>query len=69
MVKEAILTNRSSYEIRRISTETSGLVTLFEDGLVKAAKGLISIQEVLRDLPRITKPRALHELKRALGEQ
>jgi type IV pilus assembly protein PilB len=69
MVKEAILTHRSSHEIRRISTETSGLVTLFEDGLVKAAKGLISIQEVLRDLPRITKPRSLHELKRVLGEQ
>ena len=69
MVKEAILNNRSSYDIRRISMETSGLVTLFEDGLVKAAKGLISIQEVLRDLPRISKPRPLLELKRILGER
>jgi len=69
MVKEAILTNRSSYDIRRISMETSGLVTLFEDGLVKAAKGVISIQEVLRDLPRISRPRPLLELKRILGER
>lgn len=69
MVKEAILNNRSSYDIRRISMETSGLVTLFEDGLVKAARGLISIQEVLRDLPRISKPRPLLELKRILGER
>jgi len=68
-VKEAILSNRSSYDIRRISMETSGLVTLFEDGLVKAARGLISIQEVLRDLPRISKPRPLLELKRILGER
>ncbi|GAM10124.1 type II secretion system protein E [Geobacter sp. OR-1] len=66
-VKEAILGNRSSAEIRRLSMETSGLVTLFEDGLVKAARGLVSIHEVLRDLPRISKPRPLHELKRILG--
>ncbi len=68
MVKEAILNNRSSADIRRISMETSGLVTLFEDGLVKAGKGLVSIQEVLRDLPRISKPRPLMELRRILGE-
>ncbi|UFS72046.1 type II/IV secretion system protein [Geomonas sp. RF6] len=66
-VKEAILLNRSSSEIRRISMETSGMVSLFEDGLVKAARGLVSIQEVLRDLPRISPPRPLHELKRILG--
>jgi type IV pilus assembly protein PilB len=47
--------------------ETTGLVTLFEDGLVKAADGQVSIREVLRDLPRISRPRPLHELKRILG--
>jgi type IV pilus assembly protein PilB len=66
-VKDAILGSKSSSEIRRLSMETSGLVTLFEDGLVKAARGLVSIHEVLRDLPRISKPRPLHELKRILG--
>jgi type IV pilus assembly protein PilB len=66
-VKDAILNNRSSADIRRLSMETTGLVTLFEDGLVKAADGLVSIREVLRDLPRISRPRPLHELKRILG--
>ena len=66
-VKEAIMLNRSSSEIRRLSMETSGMVSLFEDGLVKAANGLVSIQEVLRDLPRISLPRPLSELKRILG--
>ncbi|WP_129124978.1 GspE/PulE family protein [Geomonas oryzae] len=66
-VKEAILQSKSSAEIRRLSIETSGMVTLFEDGLVKAADGKISIQEVLRDLPRIGTPRPLRELKRILG--
>jgi type IV pilus assembly protein PilB len=67
-VKEAILSNRSSAEIRRLSMETTGLVTLFEDGLVKAAQGLVSVQEVLRDLPRISRPRSLQELRRILGD-
>ncbi len=66
-VKEAILQSKSSAEIRRLSIETSGMVTLFEDGLVKAADGKISIQEALRDLPRIGSPRPLRELRRILG--
>ena len=68
MVKDAILNRRTSYEIRRISVETSGLVTLVEDGLAKAARGVTSLQEVMRDLPRAMKPRSLGEIRRLLGE-
>ena len=68
MVKDAILKRQTSYEIRRISLETSGLVTLLEDGLVKAAKGETSIPEVLGNLPRFHKPRPIQQLQRLLGE-
>lgn len=67
-VKDAILQRKTSYEIRRISVETSGLVTLFEDGLVKASRGQVALQEVMRHLPRMAKPRGLPELYRLLGE-
>ncbi len=67
MVKDAILNGRTSYEIRRISVETSGLVTLVEDGLFKASLGITSLQEVLRDLPRVMKPRRIDEIRRLLG--
>ncbi len=67
-VKEAILAKRTSSEIRRISIETSGLVTLLEDGLAKAAQGKTSLQEVLRHLPRLGKPRPLKEILRLAGE-
>jgi type IV pilus assembly protein PilB len=67
MVKDAILNRRTSYEIRRISVETSGLVTLVEDGLFKASLGITSLQEVLRDLPRVMKPRRIEEIRRLLG--
>ena len=68
MVKDAILGRKTSYVIRRISLETSGLVTLIEDGLVKAARGDTSLQEVIRQLPRLHKPRPIQELRRLLGE-
>lgn len=66
-VKDAILQNKSSYEIRRISFETSEMTTLLEDGLLRAAAGLTSLQEVLKHLPRIEKPRPIQELKRLAG--
>ena len=67
LVKDAILNRRTSYEIRRISIETSGLVALVEDGLYKASYGLTTIQEVLRHLPRVVKPRPVEEIRRLLG--
>lgn len=67
MVKNAILNRKSSYDIRKISIETSGMVTLLEDGLVKGARGEISLKEIISDLPRLGKPRSLAELRRILG--
>jgi type IV pilus assembly protein PilB len=67
LVKDAILNRRTSYEIRRISVETSGLVALVEDGLYKASYGQTSIQELLRHLPRVVKPRPVEEIRRLLG--
>ncbi len=67
LVKDAILTRRTSYEIRRISIESSGLTTLQEDGLFKAAGGLTTLEEVLKNLPRVTRPRPLAQIRRMLG--
>ena len=66
-VKDALLNRRTSSEIRRISIQTSGLVTLLEDGLLKAANGMTTLSEVLRQLPRLDKPRPLNEIKRLIG--
>lgn len=66
MVRNAIIEQKTSQDIRKISIEYTGLVTLLEDGLVKAAAGLTSIDEVFRSLPRLQKPRPLPELQRLL---
>ncbi len=68
LVRSAILEQKTSYEIRKISIEHAGLVTLLEDGLLKAAAGITTIEEVLRNLPRLTNPRPLFELRRLAGE-
>ncbi|MEM7410321.1 MAG: GspE/PulE family protein [Myxococcota bacterium] len=67
-VRDAILDHKTSYEIRRISREQSGLVSLFEDGLVKAAQGLTTVSELYRMLPRLDVPRPLPELWRMVGK-
>jgi type IV pilus assembly protein PilB len=67
-VKEAILERRTSHEIRQLSIDTSGLTTLFEDGLAKASQGLTSISEILRNLPRIGRPRPLRDIIQLVGE-
>lgn len=67
-VREAILERKTSAYIRRVSVETSGLVTLLEDGIVKAARGETTISELRRTLPRLSKPRNLQELRRLTGK-
>ncbi len=67
-VKDAVLARKTVQEIRRISIESSGLIALIEDGIAKAARGKVSLPEVMRRLPRTVNPRPLHELRRLLGE-
>jgi type IV pilus assembly protein PilB len=66
-VKEALIQRRTSYDIRRISVESTGLVSLLEDGILKAAAGLTTFEEIIRTLPRLAKPRPLSELRRLQG--
>ncbi len=67
-VRNAILERKTSYDIRTISIDYSGLITLLEDGLVKAANGITTLDEVLRCLPIFSPPRPLAELRRLAGE-
>ena len=66
-VRDAVLKNSTTQILREISISSTGLVTLFENGIYKASKGLTTIGEVLRCLPRLMPPRPLAEIKRLLG--
>ncbi len=66
-VRDAVLRRATSHELRVISLKEAGLVTLLENGIYKAAKGITTIEEVLRCLPRVNTPRPISEIKRLLG--
>jgi type IV pilus assembly protein PilB len=66
-LRSAIINQKPPHEIRRTSIEECGLVTLLEDGIVKAAKGLTTLDEVLRSLPYVQPPRPIDELIRITG--
>lgn len=68
-VRDALIQRKTSHQIRHICTQTTGLVTLFEDGLYKAARGITTVEETMRCLPRFQKPRPLGELERLLGKR
>ena len=66
-VRDAVLRNATSHELRDVSIKSAGLVTLFESGIYKASKGITTIDEVLRCLPRLIPSRPLADIKRLLG--
>ena len=66
-IRDAVLQRKTTHELRQISFEKAGMVSLLEDGIAKAAIGMTTVDEVLRTLPRVHKPRPLAELRRILG--
>jgi type IV pilus assembly protein PilB len=68
LVRDAILERRTSKALRQISIESTGLITLLEDGIVKATDGVTTLDELLRSLPRLQNPRPLPELRRLIGD-
>jgi type IV pilus assembly protein PilB len=67
LVRDAVLERRTSKELRHISIESTGLLTLIEDGIVKAVDGITTLDELLRSLPRLQNPRPIPELRRLIG--
>ena len=67
LVKDAVIARKTSHEIRKICMKSTGLVTLLEDGVHKAAHGVTSYQEIIRQLPRLDRPRHPDEIDRLQG--
>jgi len=68
-VREAVLRKMTAHEIRKISTENAGLVSLTEDGIAKAVEGTTTISEVLKKLPRLMRPRPIKQIVQLTGVQ
>lgn len=66
-LRDAILNRRTAYEIRALARDGGEMMSLLEDGIEKAARGLTTVKEIVRMLPRLDKARPLHELRRISG--
>ncbi len=61
-VKEAVIGKRMAHEIRRISVETTGLVSMREDAIAKVVQGHTTFEEVLKHTPRTFSLRPLQQI-------
>ena len=61
---------REEIQVLDCTVRDGGLINdhMFEDGLVKAARGLTTLSELYRMLPRLDAPRPLPELRRLVGD-
>jgi type IV pilus assembly protein PilB len=68
-VKDAILERKTSYYIRRIAIQESGLISLQESGIAKVVKGITTFEEVLQKAPFSIRPRPVKEIFAHIGEE
>jgi type IV pilus assembly protein PilB len=61
-VKEAILDKKPAHQIRQISMDTTGLVSMREDALSKVFNGVTSFEEVLKHTPRTFELRPISQI-------
>jgi type IV pilus assembly protein PilB len=61
-IREMVLEKRSAHEIRRHALEAVNLYGLQEDGIAKALLGQTTLEQVIRQAPRITGQRSLDEI-------
>ncbi|RME72940.1 MAG: type II/IV secretion system protein [Planctomycetota bacterium] len=66
-LRDAVLRKEQTHGLRRIGLEEAGLVTLLEDGIMKAVQGRTTLEEVLRRVPRTVRPRPLAVIERLAG--
>lgn len=66
-IRDAILQKRTMQEIRQMSLESCALCTMQEDGMVKALRGVTTLEEVLENAPRVFHHRPLDTLMAIVG--
>jgi type IV pilus assembly protein PilB len=66
-IRDAILQKRTMQEIRQMSLESCNLCTMQEDGMVKALRGVTTLEEVLENAPRVFHQRPLDALLNIVG--
>jgi len=61
-VKEAILQKKTAHEIRRISVDSTGLISMREDAISKVIRGTTTYEEVIKHTPRTFNLRSIRQI-------
>ncbi len=61
-VKEAILQKKPAHEIRRISVDSTGLISMREDAISKVIRGTTTYEEVIKHTPRTFNLRSIRQI-------
>jgi len=61
-VKEAILQKKTAHEIRRISVDSTGLISMREDAISKVIRGTATYEEVIKHTPRTFNLRSIRQI-------
>jgi type IV pilus assembly protein PilB len=61
-VKEAILQKKTAHAIRRISMDTTGMVSMREDAIAKVVRGVTTFEEALKHTPATFGVRPLRQI-------
>lgn len=61
-VKDAILQKKTAYEIRRISVDSTGLISMREDAISKVIRGTTTYEEVIKHTPRTFNLRSIRQI-------
>jgi len=67
--REAVLSRASSGVLRDLARSLPAFLTMQEDGLLKACRGVTSLSEVITNAPRDTAPRSLDAIRRIARAQ
>jgi len=68
-VRDALLENKTSHEVRLISCESTDLLSLMEDGLFKVLQGYTTVEEVYRIAPRSLSSRSVEDIYKLMGHE
>lgn len=68
-VRSAIIAQKPSHVVRKISCESTDLLSLMENGLYKALQGKTTIEEVYRIAPRSHSDRSVEDIIKIMGDE
>ena len=67
--RAAVMDRAPTDELRTIARSMPGFLTMMEDGVLKAAQGITSLEEIIEHAPRDINARSLEDIERVTTDR